>query len=335
MIDCNLSEAFDSLVLPLDAPEGLELAAVPIPGALTHRVGKDSSGRPCVLINHGAVVDRQPPIRLEHLLVSFDVPCTIRRSGAPPESRRFTILRCSSSNPRLFRHFLTVVAPIVVALGPAPSPRALRDSVNGLVDLFQALGAPARRTIQGLWSELLLICQSADPPFMASAWHRDPRDRFDFGQDSERLEVKSATSRRREHYFSLEQLDPAPGARVVVASVVTERIGGGTTLRALYEEARSFLATDASLLARLDSVVFQSLGESWEDALEEPFDRGLAASSLAFFAAENIPRVINPAPASLADVRFRADLGSVGQLSMEELQALGGLFRRAAPPPRV
>ena len=327
----DLSQLFESLVGPAPTASGHDLSAIAIPGAETHRLAKDAAGAPCLLIRHARQVSSSGPIRLEHLLVSFNVPCTITLRGGAAESDTFTIVRCSTANTRLFPHFLRIIAPMVVALGPAPSQAALRRAISGLVDLFQALVSPGTKTIQGVWAELLLIRLSSNPSTLVSAWRRDPLEHFDFADGSQRLEVKSSNTRRREHHFSLIQLTPAAGAQVVIASVFVERAGGGTSLQKLFDETRSLVADDPIMAARFDAVFYASLGSGWADAMDESFDWELAVESVAFYAGESVPRVDNRNPQSVFEVRFRSDLGSITAVDPEQLRARGGLFATAVP----
>lgn len=199
----DLQQVFESLLMP-PATTGHELAAAPIPGAESHRIAKDVSGCPCVLIRQPAQTSRPAPIRLENLSISFDVRCRVQHPTGSLEEDTFTIVRCSSRNPLLFPHFLKIVSPMIASLGVAPTAAALRRAIFGLVDLFHALSAPARKTIQGIWAELLLIRLSRDPIAMAAAWHRNAYEHFDFADGPQRIEVKSNNNRRREHHFSLE-----------------------------------------------------------------------------------------------------------------------------------
>ena len=331
MTSPDLTRLFASLLAPMPATSGNDLSAVPFPSAPTHRLGKDANGSPCLLIRQTAQAARSAPIRLENLFVSFDVPCTVRQPNGVQESDNFTIVRCTAGNPALFPHFLKIVSSIIAALGPAPTQAAVRRAISGLVELFQALSAPAKKTIQGLWAELLIIRLSTDPVAVASAWHRDPVEHFDFAAGPERLEVKSSSARRREHYFSLDQLTPVSGIRIVVASIFVERVGGGVSLRKISDDIRAILAFDPARVARFDSVVYGSIGSGWADALEESFDWELARESIAFYAAQNVPRPNIPAPQAVFDVRFRSDLTFIEPLAHEQLQSFGGIFAAAVP----
>jgi hypothetical protein len=255
----------------------------------------------------------------------------VTEPGGKQQQDTFTIVRCSASNPSLFPHFLKIISPIVMALGPSPAPAAVGKAISGLVALFQAISAPAKKTVQGIWAELLLIRLSSDPHAMATAWHRDPVEHFDFAAGPQRIEVKSNSSRKREHFFSLEQLIPPAGARIVVASIFVERVGGGVSVGKVFEDTRALLLDDPHLMNRYDTVFYSSLGSGWADAMDESFDWELATQSIAYYPAELIPRPENPTPHTVFDVRFRSDLGSVASFESRELQRLGGLMTAALP----
>jgi hypothetical protein len=331
MAASDLLYLFESLVMPMPAASGQELAAVPIPGTECHRLAKDASGSPCVLIRQCPQKPRPAPIKLENLLISFDVPCRVRDAVGQLEEDTFTIVRCSGHNPALFPHFLRIVSPLIAALGATPTPEAVRRSIFGLVELFQALSAPSRKTIQGIWAELLLIRLARDPASMGAAWHREPREHFDFAEGPQRIEVKSNNSRQREHYFSLEQVMPAGGSQILIASVFVERSGGGVSLETQFNETRALLSADSALASRFDAVFYGTLGSGWSDAMDESFDWELATHSIAFYAAEAIPRPQNPDPRAVFDVRFRADLGSITPLDEQRVVDMGRLFRSAVP----
>jgi hypothetical protein len=226
-VSTDLYELFESLVLPLERPTGRSLSAVGIPGAGSHRLAKDVGGSPCLLLRQPASASPTPPIRLQNLLVPYGVPCAISHSDGQQEDGTFTIIKCSSADPSLFPHFLRILSPIITTLGPTPTAAAVRRAISGLVDLFQALTAPAKKSIQGLWAELLIIRRSADPVTLVAAWHGLPIERIDFLRGKQRIEVKSSSNRRRVHHFSLEQLTPPASARLVVASLFVEPVGGG------------------------------------------------------------------------------------------------------------
>jgi len=217
-----------------------------------------------------------------------------------------------------------------MVLGPTPTSAAVRRAITGLVELFQALALPAKKSVQGLWAELLLIRYATDPALIAAAWHGTPGEQVDFAAGRQRCEVKSSSTRTRAHYFSLAQLTPPASARLIVASVFVESIGGGLALGGLFEETRALLASDPALLARFDGVFYSTLGNGWSEALDERFDLELARSSLQFFDGTQVPRP-GDIPMPVSDVRFISDLSALSRLPDPELSAAGGLLAAAVP----
>lgn len=321
----DLASLYELLVLPLGEPFGTNLSAVEIPESQTHRLAKDANGCPCLLLRQPSGATRPTPIRLQNLFVSYDVPCKITHASGIQEQGNFTIIRCSNSDPKLFPHFLRIISPMVIALGPNPTSAAVRRAISGLVELFQALTAPAGKSIQGIWGELFVIRNSSDPTTVAAAWHRTADEHFDFAAGPERIEVKTSSNRRREHHFSLAQLtSPAP-LRIVIASIFVERIGGGVSLRRLFEETRQLFSHDPTLVTQFDASFYAGIGAGWSDAMDECFDWELARDSLAFFDAKSVPKIEGGIPPAVSHVRFCSDLSSVTPLGRDELLSFGAL----------
>jgi hypothetical protein len=325
-----LEELFDSLVLPLELPSGRSLSAAPIPGYQNYKLAKDSSGSPCLLLRQAPATTPTSPIRLQNLIVSYGVPCVITRPDNQQEEGTFTIVKCSNADPSLFQHFLKILSPIIVTLGPAPTAAAVRRAITGLVDLFQALALPARKSVQGLWAELFVIRYASSPFEVVRAWHGAPGEHIDFVSGRHRIEVKSSSNRTRIHHFSLVQLTPPVQTRLVVASVFVENIGGGVSLRQITEEIRTILSEDAALVARFDAVFYATLGASWMEAMEERFDSELAFESLQFFDSVQVPTIGGSIPKSVGDIRFTSDLSAVPPIDSASLRTAGGLFAAAA-----
>ena len=225
----NLLVAFGALPVPLIPPNGEEkphLSAFPFPGFGLHRIAKDASGAPSVLIKtaDGTAVPRPTPILLEHLAVQHNVDCHIFRSDGTTEEGRFTMVRCVGADRDLHAHFLRVMAPVVAGLGAAPSRREVGRAISQLAELFQSSSQPSRKSVQGLWAELLLIANSRRPDVLVDAWHGDPEEVFDFSSRDQRVEVKSAAGEIRRHHFSLRQARPPEGANSVRHSLPRRRL---------------------------------------------------------------------------------------------------------------
>jgi Putative PD-(D/E)XK family member, (DUF4420) len=234
-------------------------------------------------------------------------------------------------DPSLFPLFLRILSPIIATLGATPTVAAVRRAISGLVDLFQALTTPAKKSIQGLWAELLVIRGATDPIALVAAWHGLPVERIDFLSSRDRIEVKSSSNRRRVHHFSLVQLTPPANTRLIIASLFVEPVGGGLSLRRLSDDIRAILASDPVLLTQFDTVFYVTLGASWSDAMEECFDMELASESLQFFDSEHVPRIDGSIPNTVSDVRFASDMSASPILNSDAMRAAGGLFAAALP----
>jgi hypothetical protein len=329
-VSTDLCALFESLVLPRELPTGRSLSAVVVPDAENYRLAKDTNGSPCLLLQQPPSAARSAPIRLQNLMVSYGVPCVISHAHGQREEGTFTIIKCASTDTSLFPHFLRILSPIIETLGAEPSAAAIRRAISGLVDLFQSLTTPAKKSVQGLWAELLLMRRASDPRMVISAWHGLPYEHVDFLSGRQRLEVKSSSNRLRAHYFSLVQLTPPDNSRLVVASLFVESVGGGLSLRRLFDETRN-LVSDPVLLMRFDAAFYSTLGARWSDAMEECFDEELASQSLQFFDSTEIPKIDGPISPAVSDVHFVSDMSSTSPLTPESLRSAGGLFAAVAP----
>lgn len=332
----DLVSSFEKLIPPeTGTGAAARFSALPIPGYPQHRVGMDAQGAPSLLI--AAVGTHGPgwpaPIVLEHLTVQHDVDCRVTEPGGSLADGRFTVVRCVGKDRALHAYFLHVAAAVVALLGEGPSRLDVGRAIDRLVELFRSMTAPARKSVQGLWAEVLLMARLRDPARLVAAWHLLPGDRYDFSSDNQRIEVKSALGRVRQHHFALEQLVPVAGTQLLIASVLLERAGAGTTLAELVSEVRSRCGHDPQLLLHVDRVIAQTLGDSWRQAQEERFDRQAAESSLAFFKPEAIPRVDTTLPRGVSDVHFRVDLTGLPPANLEEYRGQGGLFAAALARP--
>jgi hypothetical protein len=327
-----LAETFELLPRPTSSVRLPAFTTAVIPGG-PHRLGKDAQGAAALLLVTGDAGPsaRSVPLELEHLLIQHVVPCLIWKEDGKTEESTFTLIRCRESDRVLTGYFLGVVDSLVPLLGSDPSPARVREVVSHLVELFRALQTPSRKTVQGLWAELFVIAQASSPMELVRAWHRAPEESVDFSASAQRLEVKSAVGPERRHYFSLEQLAPPVGTRVLVASLLVHRAGGGVSVSELSSEVRTRLKGDLDLMLKVDQVVADSLGQEWRLGLEESFDVDRAAESIAFYRGGAIPSVESRLPAEVSDVRFRADLSRLAPANLGDLQRDGGIFRAVVP----
>jgi hypothetical protein len=325
-----------TLIEGLSRPEehaepGERFRATPIPGLEQHRIAVNGRGQPALLLKatDDGLASRRSPVKLEHIMVQHDLMCRLEGGDGQREEATFTVVQFVGSDSALRRYFLRVLSPILASLGTTPTRAQVYQAISGLIQLFEAATEAPRAAVQGLWAELLLIVSAHEPGTVAAAWHVSPDERYDFHAGVQRLEVKSASGRRRQHHFSLAQLEPPEGTQLAVASVLMERAGAGTSLGELIQEAHTVLSHRPDLRLRLDLIVGQTLGEALSRSLETRFDRELAIESIAFFDHAHIPRVPSPLPPEVDDVHFRVDLSTIMTMSLDS--GTGQFLSAAAP----
>ena len=329
----DLVQLFDGLPTPTgDAGPG-RFCALPVPGYPFCAVGKDSSGNPVLLIEaDNALPGTVPPLVLEHLSVIHMVTCRVQSPHLATNDRILSVIRCTGADRALHEYFLRSLHPIIASLPLKPSRQQISDAVERLADLFRQMTEAPRKTVAGLWAELFVIAQAHDSARLLASWHALPEERFDFALGIDRLDVKSASGGVRMHHFSLEQLRPSGPTRVVIASLLIERMEGGTSINDLVDAIRGRIA-DPGLLIRLDSVVAQTLGQDWRAGQQVRFDLQQAIHSLRLVEGSAIPSVAVPVPGELSAVHFRVDLSQHPLLFPDVLMQESELFRAVLPVP--
>ena len=325
MVDLN--SLFNTLrSVPL--PNGSVMVAVPIPNLEQHHLARDVEGTPLILISVPKSGGRLQvnSAKFEHLTVQHDVQCRVCAINGSIQEGQYTVIACVDADHILQSYFLKIMATLVTTLGAKPTQVDVTQAVQRLAELFRALSAAPRKSVQGLWAELFVIVRAPDVATLVSAWHTVPEEKYDFSQASQRIEVKSAVCGTRLHQFSLEQLHPPVGTSVLIASVFVERAGNGTSLLDLLEQMRCQVSTNMDLIAKMDDVVALTLGNSWRHAINERFDYELAQQSLKFYEASDIPSVSPSLPQDVSAVRFASDLSRTNSISITSYRNLGGLF---------
>jgi hypothetical protein len=311
----------------LEAPPesgSLSFATEPLPERPKIRLGRNAASV-ALLFASGEQTPRVP-ISLRHLSVLFNTQCVIHDQEGKREGS-FTVVTCDTSDDHLVEYFLHAFSALLGTLSEQLHPTEIAATVQALVELFRVMQEPPRATSQGLWGELLLIAEAADPQQMLRSWHALPNDRYDFALGDERIEAKVAL-RSRKHRFSLEQLEPGP-LTVFVASLVTESTSTGSTVAELVKEIAD-KCSEADLVRALVTKVAGTLGSDWQSWSTYRFDRTLTLDSLRYFAVGSIPRV-GEVPAEVSEVRFAVDLAKIEE--SHEKPALGTLLAAAPSPP--
>ncbi len=284
-------DAFQQLALP---EEG-KYQCTPL-GA--HRLGKDWTGRPCLVIE--ARQTGRKDMQLRHLAVEHGKAC---RSPGQQEPVECSIVTLTTPDPDLEATFLAAAGSLLQVVGPHPRDADVAEAFTAL----SALLANGESGIQeqGLWAEMLVMAESEDPTSAVEAWHAGTTDLLDFNWSGLRLEVKSTRSTQRRHHFRLEQLRPPGGKPPLVASVLLE--AGGESLADLVAELRGRCVSKPHLRMKLDAALALCV-----DAGTVRFDRNVARRTLEFYRGGEIP-CPSGAP-NVSDVRFMVSLDGVATL---------------------
>ena len=324
----ELFQSFDSITTTNDEDR---FTASPIPDYERHRLGKDTLGRPLLLISVFNVRSQSQytPVVLEHLKVQYNLNCRISRPDGTTEKDVFTVVHCTGEDVTLQNYFLKVMSTVVISLGDQPTQSDIAYAMNQLIELFRAMVKVPQKSVQGLWAELFLISQSHQPDILVDAWHTVVEDRYDFALDDQRIEVKSFSGDIRLHHFSLDQLHPPDDVIALVASVRVEGSQAGDSIADLREKIHICLGSNFDSLLHIDSIIARTLGNAWQQASDARFDARLAEESLAFYDTSSIPSIDPNLPPGVSQVRFRSDLTEIDPFDNSLLHEAEGIFKAA------
>ncbi|MFA5411289.1 MAG: PD-(D/E)XK motif protein [Candidatus Omnitrophota bacterium] len=325
----SLLSIFAILPIPKTTKGGESFSAQAIERS-PHQIGKDTEGRPAILIATGDEkkrgIESPCPVALEHISVRYNVLCEISKVGEVSRQGRFIVIRCESHDNDLVEYFLRTMEVHISSLGVAPSYKQVIDMVGKLIELFRALTQVSKQSIQGLWAELLVIAESSDPHLLLRSWHFSPDDRYDFAFEQKYIEIKSTSGAARIHHFSLEQLNPPSGTSAIIVSLFVERSLNGLTVIDLMDRIQAEIRGDVSLLAHLHRNVTLILASDWRQADSLKFDQHLAKKSLRIYDVGSVPSVSCPVPLEISEVKFKANLSRTKPLDPTSLEVLDGLF---------
>jgi hypothetical protein len=302
-----------------------------VPGHERYFVGANAANAPALLISTTGLSGQTPDVRLENLTVHSRTNCVVVSPDGPRHGQ-FAIVSCNSEDSAIRRYFLDVAQVLVELLGPEPTGEAINDAVLKLVELFQDLQRPPTESALGLFGELLLISLASSVAAAVEAWHPANESTYDFSVRSLRIEVKTTSSQRRAHEFSLAQCSPPAGSLGLVASLRTELVGVGTSIGDLVDRIENSLASNSGLIIKVRRICARALGSAYLPGLLSTFDENMAQASLRFFDMRVIPAIREPLPALVSSVRFISDLSNTPFVSAAQLAALPesslGIFPR-------
>ena len=284
-------------------------SAASIPFAKKHKIGISPEGYPMFFIECNNTT-HSIDINLELISVFFNKTCRLIENNKQTVSI-YTIISLKTESIDFQKYFFEIVCIIFEQLPEDLSHKQLKTEIQKLIDLFSQLNRPSRKTIQGLWAELLVIEQAKSPEYLIQSWHSSPEDKFDFNDGQNKIEVKSTSTTRRIHNFSLEQLTPNRNTNLLVASVFVVQTGQGKNIIDLITSI-CMRVRDLQLQFRLNEIVVQTLGCEFDKVFDIYFDYQQAIDTLVFFDYKDIPTISNDSiPEEISNVRLDCDLSSI------------------------
>ena len=290
--------------------------AISISDISSHRLGITPEGYPVFFIECSNK-ERTSDINLNLFKVLFNRQCSILDSITNNEVQGcFSIIQLNSSNPDFQKYFLEVVYLLLLRLNSKPSVNVLKTEISKLISIFNKVKGISNEIVRGLWAELLIIKLSSNPSYLIRSWHVVPEDKFDFNDGTDKIEVKSTNGTIREHTFSLEQLNPNIGSKLIVASMFVTQTGIGKNIFDIVEDI-SRRVTDIDVLFKLREEVTQTIGTNIEEVSNMFFDEVASAESLQFYDYKDIPAIKSEnIPDFVSAVHFRSDLSSISPIEV-------------------
>lgn len=279
--------------------------------SMSHKLGVSKEHFPIFFVATANTVDNAPNMIRELLSVEYDVECTIKEIDGKTQLNNFAIITLRTNDENLQSYFIEIFLMMLSKMSTQPSKQELSIEVERLITIFSALSQTPRKRIQGLWAELLVIERSKNPNLLVNAWHSSASSKYDFTLGRDKIEVKSTSSEERIHRFSLDQLNPSPNSRLLIASMTVRESGrcsNGLSVKDLYDKICNHLS-DIETKIRLYTVIAQTLGKDIEKIGTIYFDYITASDSLAYYDYQIIPRILkSDVPENITELKFACNI---------------------------
>ncbi len=247
-------------------------------------------------------------IELKQFSVNFNQVCNLRRTDGETITKKFTLILLKSHEEDIQRYFLELVYLLLRKLPSMPTISSLKGELYKVISLFSSLPELSMEVVKGLWAELFVIARSQDPLYLINSWHISPKDKYDFNDGIDKVEVKATGNTDRVHMFSIEQLSPNEGSQLIVASIVVVPSGRGSNIFDLIESI-SMRVTCVEALLKLKEQVYLTIGPKINETKEIRFDMNMAVDTYKLFDHSNIPVIaLSAIPKEVSRVSFASCL---------------------------
>ncbi|ROS86090.1 PD-(D/E)XK motif protein [Muribaculaceae bacterium Isolate-039 (Harlan)] len=317
--DIDIYRLFSELVQNPSSDNQYRVAS--ISPLIPHKIGCSEENYPMFFVETSDK-KMQNDIKMEYFKVLFNRKCQWATSDGGNEIKKYTIIQLNSHMPELQRYFLEVVLLVLFKLAPIPQNSAVREEILNIINLFASSKEVSKDIIVGLWAELFVIDQSKDPNYLLASWHVTPEDKYDFNDGESKIEVKATTGEKHAHAFSIDQLNPNPHSDLIIASILIQQSGIGESIMNLMDRIYPRVS-DLDLQYKLQSIVLQTIGTSWNEVSRMFFDYDYARCTYKLFASTDIPAIDkNNVPPQVSSVKFVSDLSGVEPICESSLTNL-------------
>jgi hypothetical protein len=296
------------------------LQAKLFPGRSNDYVARGSNGEPVILVSSNSGYTQRAPIELRNFLVEYAAPMEVYlESGVTQGS--FIVLTANYNRPDLYEAFCTMVEAAISGLTTNPTALEVENTIKTLIELFRAAGSPAKKTVAGLWGELLIIDAFPDPAIAIRAWHVTPYDTHDFVFGTQAVEIKATEKTERIHEFSHSQLDTTDKT-ILIVSVLLRASSTGLSCLDIAAKILQRLATQQDRL-KLMRIMHESLGDLIETASEFRFDYREAFNLVRQVRSNMLPQVVVPNNSGISNIRYSINLDAcMPPIVLEELDII-------------
>lgn len=288
---------------------------------MKHRLGRSLEGYPKFFVHTNNSASTVQNVIREILSVEYNIPCVLIDNEGNTQEDSFSIITLRTQEASLQSYFVEIFTMMLKKMPETPSRRELSIEIENLITIFSALSNPPKKKIQGLWAELLVIERSAHPEILINAWHSSPTAKYDFTMGRDKVEVKSTSNEGRVHRFSLDQLNPSPNSRLLIASTIVResaQAADGLSVKDLYNKiCKKVSEIDCCL--RLYTVIAETIGTDLAKLDNIYFDYTSAVDYLAYYDAAEVPHIDKAyVPEFVTDVKFASDLSHLTDVRNSE-----------------
>lgn len=291
-----------------------------------HKIGIDSSLQPIILIHATSKQEYNVPSRkLELIDIFFNQLCEVKDLRSGSSESRYTILKLKSDNPDLQQYFLNICGLFLAILGNTPNVKTVHKEVLLVVDMFSSLSSPPKKSIQGLFAELIIISKSVNCDKMIEAWHPVQFDIDDFNDGVSSLEVKSSTGSNRVHTFSHEQFLNKNDLSYV-ASILIKYSGKGVNILELLSIIEKRIIKLENRV-KLNQLFLSIVGDNYDHLSDVIFDFEYSMESIKFFKTNEVSH-INPSAISseISNLKYNVDLSNNKKYTLREKKGILRFF---------